>query len=288
MRDRTVLITGATGGIGREAARGLAAMGASLALVGRDEERLARAREQAVEAGSPEVRTFRADISSMAEVRRLAGEVLEAIPRLDVLVNNAGTIVGERRTTADGYEYTFALDHLSPFLLTNLLLPRLMASAPSRVVTVSSAAHWTGRMHFDDLMLERGYRPFRAYCQAKLANVLFTYELARRQEGTGVTANCLHPGAVRTDFGKMLRGASRLGMSIIRPFEIGPRRGARTTIYLASSPDVQGVTGRYFVGRRLAASSPASHSSDDARKLWEASERLTGLDLPDRPGKDYF
>lgn len=278
MRGRTVLITGATAGIGKATALGLAGMGARLIMVGRSEERLAAVKEQIVsETGHNDHVTLKADLSSMAEVRRLAADVMASTARLDVLINNAGTIVGDRRLTADGYEYTFALDHLSPFLLTNLLLDRLEASAPSRVITVSSAAHLTGRMHFDDLMLERGYRPFRAYSQAKLANVLFTYELARRRQGTRVTANCLHPGTVRTRFGNELGSAGRLAMVLIRPFEASSKMGARTSIYLASSPEVEGVTGQYFIGRKARRSSAASYDVDAARRLWEVSERLTGL-----------
>jgi NAD(P)-dependent dehydrogenase (short-subunit alcohol dehydrogenase family) len=194
-----------------------------------------------------------------------------------VLINNAGTIVGDRRLTVDGYEYTFALDHLSPFLLTDLLLGKLKATAPSRVITVSSAAHFYGTMHFDDLMLKKGYRPFKAYGQAKLANVLFTYELAKRLDGSGITANCLHPGTVRTHFGDELGKAGRLAIVVVRPFEISPRRGARTSIYLASSPEVEGVTGKYFVSRRPRRSSGESYNLEEARRLWDVSVRLTGL-----------
>jgi NAD(P)-dependent dehydrogenase (short-subunit alcohol dehydrogenase family) len=276
MKGKTVLITGATGGIGKATAFGLADLGATLVLVGRNDDRLTQVKDELAERDHRGVKTMKADLSSMAEVRQLAADVVASVPRLDVLINNAGTIVGDRCLTADGYEYTFALDHLSPFLLTKLLLGTLKASAPSRIITVSSAAHYAGTMHFDDLMLERGYRPFKAYSQAKLANVLFTYELARRLEGSGVTANCLHPGTVRTNFGKELRGASRVATAIIRPFEFGPKKGARTPIYLASSPEVDGVSGRYFVRCRPHRSSVESHNKEEAMRLWEESERLTG------------
>lgn len=274
MKGKTVLITGATAGIGKATAIGLADKGARLILVGRSDQRLAAVAAE----GHQEVITMKAELSSMAEVRRLAAEILGSAPRLDVLINNAGTIVGDRRLTVDGYEYTFALDHLSPFLLTNLLLGTLKASAPSRVIAVSSAGHLAGTMHFDDLMLEKGYRAFKAYSQAKLANVLFTNELARRLAGTGVTANSLHPGTVRTHFGDELKGAFRIGMYLVRPFEIGPRTGARTSIYLASSPEVEGVSGKYFVRQKPRRPSAEAADPEIARRLWEVSAKLVGLD----------
>lgn len=279
MKGKVVLITGATSGIGRATARGLAKMGASLILVGRSNDRLAATRDGlAPPAAGSETTLLRADLSSMNEVRGLAAEIRERTTRLDVLINNAGTIVGPRRLTVDGHEYTFALDHLSPFLLTHLLTDLLRSSAPSRVITVSSSAHYAGSIHFDDLMLERGYSAFKAYSQAKLANVLFAYELARRMQGTGVTSNCVHPGSVRTHFGNEASGLLHLGLVVVRPFELSPEQGARTSIYLASSPEVEGVTGRYFVRGRAHRSSPASYDEDAARRLWEASAKLTGLD----------
>lgn len=278
MKGKVVLITGATSGIGRATAVVLAGLGADLILVGRSDERLRTLGEELTRTtGNRTVRTMRCDLSSMDEVRRLASEFKSANRKLDVLINNAGLILGERKLTVDGYEYTFALDHLAPFLLTNLLLDELTVAAPSRVVTVSSAAHRTGRMHFDDLMLEKGWTPFKAYSQAKLANVLFTYELARRLQGTGVTANCVHPGGVRTNFGHELGGAMKIGMAIFRPFMISPEKGARTSIYLASSPDVEGISGKYFVRSRPSESSRESYDVDEAKTLWEMSERLTRL-----------
>lgn len=277
MRGKVVVITGATSGIGRSTAEALARMGASLVLIGRNKERLASIGDEIVDGTGDAPVLMRADLSSMAEVRRLAAEIRDKVPRLDVLINNAGTIVGGRRLTVDGYEYTFALDHLSPFLLTNLLLSLLIASAPSRVVTVSSSAHRFGRIHFDDLMLEKGYTAFRAYSQAKLANVLFSYELARRLRGTGVTANCLDPGPVRTRFGNEASGLLHIGLVAVRPFELSPDRGARTSIYLASSSEVDDVTGRHFVRRRPHRSSPATYDEGAAKRLWDISARLTGL-----------
>lgn len=278
MQGKTVVITGATSGIGRATAKGLARKGASLVLVGRSKEGLVSTSEDiAQESGAPAPMLMRADLSSMAYVRRLAIEMKEKVSRLDVLINNAGTIMGDRRLTVDGYEYTFALDYMSPFLLTNLLLDLLTSSYPSRIVNVSSSVHRFGRVRFDDLMMERDYSPFRAYCQAKLANVLFTHELARRLEGTGITANCLDPGMVRTRFGNEASGLLHIGLVVARPFELSPERGARTSIYLASSPEVEGVTGRYFVRRGVHRSSPASYDQDLARRLWQVSEMLTGL-----------
>lgn len=277
MEGKIVLVTGATSGIGKATAMGLAKMGASMVLVGRSDDRLAATGDAiARETGNCPV-LLRADLSSMSEVRDLAARIREKVARLDVLINNAGTIVGGRRLTADGYEYTFALDHLSPFLLTNLLLDVLISSAPSRVITVSSMAHFAGKVHFDDLMLERGYGPWKAYCQTKLANVMFTYELARRLEGTGVTSNCVNPGGVRTRFGNEASGLVRFGLVAIRPLELSPEKGARTSIYLASSPEVKDVTGRYFVREKARRSSPASYDMDAARRLWEISARLTGI-----------
>ena len=189
-------------------------------------------------------------------MRRLADEVLAAYPRLDVLVNNVGGYWATRHTTVDGLEHTFAVNHLAPFLLTNLLLDRLRASAPARVVTVSSGAQAMGRINFDDLQGEQQYNGQRAYNQSKLANVMFTYELARRLQGSGITANVLHPGVVRTAFGREdPRGWMRLLVPVIRPFLKSPEQGAETSVYLASSPEVEGVTGRYFANSKPKASS---------------------------------
>jgi retinol dehydrogenase-14 len=278
MEGKVVIVTGATSGIGRATAEGLASMGAKVILVGRTEERLRLAHVEISRAtGNKDLQTICADLSSMTEVRRLAVLLASAHPRLDVLINNAGTIVGRRELTADGYERTFALDHLSPFLLTNLLLSNLKGAAPSRIITVSSAAHATGSMHFNDLMMERGYSAWKAYGQAKLANILFTYELARRLAGTGVNANCVHPGAVRTHFGNEATVLVRIGLVVVRPFELSPKQGAQTPIYLASSPEVEDVSGKYFVRRRPRTSSPTSYDQAAATRLWEVSTTLTGL-----------
>ena len=216
----------------------------------------------------------------LAEVRRLAGEVLERYDRLHVLVNNAGLISGKRVETTDGWESTFAVNHLAPFLLTNLLLDRLVASAPARVVTVSSRAHLRADLDFDDLDSRRGYAAMDVYGRSKLANILFTRELARRLEGTGVTANCLHPGVVRSDFGSGgdLGGVMGVSWSVMQPFLLSPRQGADTSIYLASSPEVEGVTGEYFDRHRVARTSSRARDAAAAARLWRVSAERVGLD----------
>src|SRR3984885_3418868 len=238
MTGRTVLVTGGSGGIAGATALGLAAMGAHLAITGRDRGRTQDAAREIRAAGSGQVDVFVADLSSQAQVRRLVGEVLQSLSRIDVLVNNAGGYWNTRHVTADGLERTFALNHLAPFLLTGLLLDRLEHSGPARVVTVSSGAHATGRIDFGDLQGERSYSGARAYSQSKLANVLFTYELARRQPATCVTANALHPGVVHTAFGaEDPSGVQRLLVPFLRPLMKTPARGATTSIHLASAPD---------------------------------------------------
>jgi retinol dehydrogenase-14 len=273
MAGRTVLVTGGTGGIGRATATGLAAMGARVGITGRD---AARTRDAAAEiaavSGNPAVDPFPADMSSQAEVRRLAGDVLAAYSRLDVLVNNVGGFWATRRLTADGLERTVAVNHLAPFLLTGLLLDRLKASAPARIVTVSSGAHAAGKINFGDLQGERRYSGQQAYSQSKLANILFTYELARRLDDTGVTATVAHPGVVRTGFAaEDPSPVWKLFLPLIRLFLKTPQKGAATSIYLASSPEVEGATGAYFAGRKPKASSPASRDTAAAARLWQVS-----------------
>jgi retinol dehydrogenase 14 len=280
MTGKTVLITGGTGGIGRAAAIGLASMGARVGITGRDLGRAQRAAaEIASESGNGTVDVFVADMSSQAEVRRSASEVLAAYPRLDVLLNNVGGFWAHRHMTADGLEHTFALNHLAPFLLTSLLAERLIASAPSRVVTVSSAAQGMGEIDFDDLMGERSYSGQRAYNQSKLANVMFTYELARRFAGTGVTATALHPGMTNTAFSAE-DPALGLLVAVIRPFMASPERGADTAVYLASSPDAEGVTGKYFAKRRPKRTNASSYDTATAARLWRVSADLVGIQDP--------
>jgi NAD(P)-dependent dehydrogenase (short-subunit alcohol dehydrogenase family) len=279
MRDRVCLITGATSGIGLVTAQALARKGATVVMVARDarraEDQVQRIRN---ETNNPRVVFLVADLASLASVRALAADVLARYAALHVLVNNAGAMFTRRLATIDGYEMTFVVDHLAPFLLTNLLLNSLKASAPARVVTVASDAHQGARIDFDDLMYERRrYRSLQAYGQAKLANIMFTYELARRLQGTGVTANALHPGFVATNFARNNGPLYRFGMSLVRPFTISPQRGAETSIYLASSADVANVTGQYFTKCQQISSDKPSYDEAAQRRLWEISEQLTHL-----------
>jgi NAD(P)-dependent dehydrogenase (short-subunit alcohol dehydrogenase family) len=281
MAGRTVLITGGTAGIGKATALGLATMGAHVAVTGRDRNRTQAAAAEIRAAGGGQVDVFIADLSSQAEVRRLADQVLHTLTRIDVLVNNVGGYWNTRRVTADGLEHTFALNHLAPFLLTTLLLDRLTESAPARVVTVSSNAHAMGRIDFDDLQGERSYSGARAYNQSKLANLLFTYELARRMPATSVTANALHPGVVSTSFGADDRAVvQRLLVPFLRPFMKTPTRGAATSIHVASAPDLAQVTGRFFAHRRPRKSSGRSYDRAVAARLWQVSADLVATDSP--------
>ena len=279
MNGKTVLITGGTGGIGRAAAIGLATMGARVGITGRDRTRAEAAAAVIVrESGNPAVDVFVADMSSQAEVRRLANDLLAAYPRLDVLLNNVGGFWAHRHETVDGLEHTFALNHLAPFLLTSLLLDRLKASAPARVVTVSSGAQSMGKIDFDDLMGERKYSGQQAYNQSKLANVMFTYELARRLAGTGVTATALHPGMTDTSFSA--EDPSRFFAPLVvvaRPFMKTPERGAETSVYLASSPAAEGLTGLYFANRTAKRSNKSSYDTAATARLWRVSADLVGL-----------
>ena len=269
------VVTGASNGIGLHTATGLARLGASVAVVARDrakgEATLAEVR--AASAGGS-ASLFLADLGSLAQVRRLAGELLGALPRIDVLVNNAGAMHATRKTSEDGYELTLAVNHLAPFLLTSLLLPRLRASAPARVVTVSSEAHRMGPLDLEDLESQRGYAGMKVYGRSKLANVLFSNELARRENGTGVTSNSLHPGVVATGFGRNDPGWFRALVTIARPFLRTPEKGARTSIFAASAPELASVTGRYFKDSREVAPAPFARDEAVQRRLWEISERL--------------
>ena len=276
MNGKVCVVTGATSGIGKAAATALARMGAQIVLVGRDQGRTeATAAEIGANAAVPPKAEI-ADLASMEQVHALAGR-LGSLERIDVVVNNAGLVLGERRVTEDGFEHVFAVNHLAPFLLTNLLLPRLTGSAPAWVVTVTSDAHSAANLDLDDPNLEHGWDSWRSYANSKLANILFTRELARRLDGTGVTANCAHPGVVRTGFGREGKPLLRLGTTIARPFFLSPERGADTIVYLASSPDVAGETGGYYVKRQRREPSAAARDDAAARRLWDISEKLTGL-----------
>ena len=274
MRGRVCLVTGATLGIGRATAVGLARQGARVGIVGRSRERGEAVRaEIAREAGASAVELFLGDLSSQAEVRRIAGEVRARFGRLDVLVSNAGVYTRRRESTVDGIETQLAVNHLAPFLLTRLLLDLLTASAPARVVVVSSEAHRGARIPWDDLQGERKYSGLRAYANTKLMNLLFVRELARRTAGTGVTVNALHPGVVATEL--LFGGWAPL--RLLRPFLRTPEQGASTSVWLASSAEVEGVTGRYFRDEREVVPSRAALDDEAARRLWKISEELTGL-----------
>ncbi|HEX2908828.1 MAG TPA: SDR family oxidoreductase [Phototrophicaceae bacterium] len=280
MDGKVVLITGATNGIGKVAALELAKMGATVVLVGRNQAKTqATVDEIKNGSGSSQIESLIADLSVMSEVRRLAEEFKAKYTRLDVLLNNAGAVFADRQETDDGYEMTFALNHLSYFLLTNLLLDLLKASAPARIVNVSSGAHMGGRLNFEDLNRQKGYGlgGYGAYGQSKLANVMFTYELARRLAGTGVTATVLHPGFVATGFGRNVPGLMARLMPLMHRLALTPEEGAQTMIFLASSPNVEGVTGKYFDKCKVVSSSKASYNEADQRQLWAVSEEMTGL-----------
>ena len=276
MEGKVCVVTGATSGIGKAAAAALARRGATVVMVGRDRGRTEAAAAEIRSESAPPPRAEIADLASMEQVRGLA-ERLAGLERIDVLINNAGLVLRERRITPDGCEHVFALNHLAPFLLTNLLLPKLTASVPARVVTVTSDAHSAARLDLSDPNLERGWDSWRSYANSKLANILFTRELARRLDGTGVTANCAHPGVVRTGFGRQASPLLKLGITIGRPFMLSPARGADTIVYLASSPAVADQTGGYYVKRQRREPSAAARDDAAARNLWEISEQMTGL-----------
>jgi NAD(P)-dependent dehydrogenase (short-subunit alcohol dehydrogenase family) len=272
---KVCLITGATGGIGLITAQVLARQNFRLVLVSRSAEKCAAVAEQIRSAtGNQGVTYIAGDLSRMAEVRRIAGEFLARHDRLDVLINNAGAVFTSRQVTAEGYEMTMALNHLNYFYLTQLLQDRLLASAPARIVNVSSDAHRGGAIKFDDLMSEKKYSAFGVYAMSKLANVMFTYELARRLEDSGVTANALHPGFVASNFGRSNGGMMGALMPIFQVFAISPEKGAETTIHLAADAGVAGVTGKYFVKKQPVQSSKVSYDEADQRRLWEVSEEL--------------
>jgi retinol dehydrogenase 12 len=279
MKGRICVITGATSGIGLVAAERLAAMGARLVLVGRDKARgeaaLARIGRHVPRA---ELRIHYADLSRLGEINHLAAEIASLEPRIDLLINNAGAMFNERRVTEDGLERTFALNHMAYFVLSNRLKERLIAAAPARIVNVASDAHRGKTLNFADLQSAHGYRGFTVYGRSKLANILFTRELARRLAGTGVTANCLHPGFVATRFGDNNSGPFRFGLGFAKQFfALSPEKGAETIVYLAAAPEVAGITGGYFAKCRPATPTAAARDDEAARRLWEESARLANL-----------
>ena len=278
LTGQNIVVTGATGGIGKATAMGLAALGARVGIVGRDRARLtASADELRLGSANDEIDTFEANLSAQAQVRRVAAEVQEQYPRLDVLVNNVGGLWAHRHVTSDGLELTFALNHLAPFLLTSLLVGRMVAAGRGRIVTVTSSAESFGRIDFDDLQSTKSYSGQRAYNQSKLANVLFTYELARRLNGTTVTVNAVHPGVTNTSFGVADQPRSYSMSWMARPFMRSPERGADSVVWAASSSELDGVTGGYFHDRRPKRSSERSHDEATAKRLWQVSEELVGI-----------
>jgi len=272
---KTVVVTGATNGVGEAATVALAKAGAHLVLVGRDAARGSASLAKVRSAGDAEARLELADLSSLAQVRDLASR-LRQLSRIDVLINNAGAVFTDRQVTVDGFERTFALNHLAYFLLTKLLLDRLEGSAPARIVNVASEAHRGGRLDWNDLQGERRYRGFRAYSNSKLCNLLFTRELAKRLAGRGVTANAVHPGTVATGFGRNNPGVLGVAIRLLSPFFRSPEKGAETIVLLAVDPGLEGVSGEYFADRRPKVPSPRAQSDGDAARLWAVSEELVG------------
>jgi NAD(P)-dependent dehydrogenase (short-subunit alcohol dehydrogenase family) len=275
MKGKTMVATGATSGIGEAAVLELAGLGARIVIVARDEAR-AQLTLRKLEAKAPGLghRLHLADLSSMADTRKVGAAIAASEPRIDVLINNAGALFSHRRVTPEGLELTFALNHMAYFVLTEALRDKLVASAPARIVSTSSSAHLGMRLDFDDLQSAKGYNGLRVYGRSKLSNILFTRELARRLAGTGVTANCFHPGVVATRFGDASGGLAGLVFPILRPFFISPEKGGDTLIYLASSPEAAMTTGEYFVKRKTVAISAAARDDAAAKRLWEASETL--------------
>jgi NAD(P)-dependent dehydrogenase (short-subunit alcohol dehydrogenase family) len=276
MKNKVCIITGATSGMGLVTATALAGMGATIGFVCRNRIK----GEAAINAikektKNNNINLFIADLSSQADIRRLALELKAKFPVIDVLVNNAGAINQERTSTIDGFETTFAVNHLAYFLLTNLLLDNLKAAPKARIVSVASEASRMGKINFDDLQLTNHYSSWKSYGQSKLANILFTYELARRLQGTNITVNCLHPGGVRTGFAGELKGFSGSMWKLFTPLLRSAEKGAETIIWLASSAEVEGISGKYFKDKKEIKSMPVSYNNDVQKKLWEVSEELT-------------
>jgi NAD(P)-dependent dehydrogenase (short-subunit alcohol dehydrogenase family) len=279
MEGKTCVVTGATSGIGRAAAEALAAMGARIVMIARSKERgeamLANLRRRFPRAGHG---IHYADLLRVAEVRQAAADIAAAEPRVDVLINNAGAMFAWRKITPDGFERTFALNHVAPFVLTHGLRERLFAAAPARVVNTSGALHHLATLHLDDLRLEHRYNAFYAYAHAKLCSVLFTRELARRWAGKQVTANCLHPGEVATSFGYRSGGLIPYAFALIHLFGSSPEKGASPIVRLVSAREYAGVTGRYFYKAKLARPNPLAEDDENAERLWQATARLVEID----------
>jgi NAD(P)-dependent dehydrogenase (short-subunit alcohol dehydrogenase family) len=279
MHGKTVVITGATSGIGEVAACTLAQQGARIVLIARDRARGEHTLKR-IEAVAPDLHhvVHYANLSRLAEMKRVAEVLTGSEPRIDVLINNAGALFGTRQVTGDALEMTFATNHIAYFVVTNLLLARLQATPGARIVSTASEAHRRAKLDFDDLQLEKGYTGFGMYGRSKLMNILFTRELARRLAGSGVTANCLHPGFVATRFADASGGLTSLVVKGAKKFALTPAEGAKTLIYLASSPEVDGVTGKYFEKCKEATPTAEAQNDADARRLWEISLQLSGLE----------
>jgi NAD(P)-dependent dehydrogenase (short-subunit alcohol dehydrogenase family) len=277
LQDKIVMITGATAGIGEVTAHNLAAMGADLILVARNEEKAKALQADIQEQTGKQPAYMLADLSNLSQIRQLAGQFQDKYDHLDVLVNNAGAVFLSRQESVDGFELTLATNHLNYFLLTNLLLDSLKASEKARIVNVASDAHRGNVINFDDLNSKQSYATMRVYGQSKLANIMFTYELARRLDGTQVTANSLHPGFVRTNFGRNNGWLSRLIMPVIQLAGITKEKGAETMTYLASSPEVEGVNGKYFEKKTAVSSSKVSYDEAAQKRLWDVSAEMVGL-----------
>lgn len=281
MQGKVVVVTGGTSGIGEIAAEKLAGLGARIVLVARDKTRgeavLARLRKLAPGAAHG---VYYADLSSLADMKRVANEIAAAEPRIDVLVNNAGAMFNTRHVTGDGFELTFALNHLAYFVVTLGLLDSLKAAGNARIVSTASTGHKMAKLDFDDLQSLKSYSPMQSYGRSKLYNILFTRELARRLAGTGVTANCLHPGFVASRFGDQSGGILQSMFGVAKLFAIPPEKGAETIVYLASSPDVAGISGKYFYRRRPAAPSKQAQDDAAAQRLWDETGKLTGVVAP--------
>jgi NAD(P)-dependent dehydrogenase (short-subunit alcohol dehydrogenase family) len=284
MQNKVCLVTGASSGIGKVTARVLAQQGAALIMVCRNKEKGERTlNEIQAASGNREIRLFLADLSSQAEVRRLAADIRAHFSRIDVLINNAGSINPDLVLTIDKIETTFAVNHLAPFLLTDLLLEQLKASPAPRIINVSSQAHQIGFINFNDLGFERKYNPMRAYAQSKLANILFTYEFVRQRGDHQVAINAVHPGTVNTNFGKTLHG---IGGIIFRTFSFlmrPPEKGAETPIWLATAPELEGVTGKYFFDKKEIRSSRISYDRNVAARFWDVSAKMTDLGERESP-----
>jgi retinol dehydrogenase 14 len=278
LKDKTILITGSTSGIGEAATKSLAKTGANLVLIARNEKKVLNLIDVLKSSNNNnQIDYLICDLSNQKQIHRIAGEFKEKHNCLDILINNAGGLFYERKLTEEGYEYTFALDHLSYFLLSNLFLDIIKLSTPSRIINVSSATHFNTHIDFNNLMGEKFYSPQTAYAQAKLANVMFTYALARRLNDTGVTVNCLHPGIVRTNFGS---DESRPGNMYKYPFGLSPEEGADTIVYLATSPEVEKISGYYFEKRKKVKSSDQSYDKEIVNKLWQVSEKMVQYKVP--------